>query len=137
MTLIRTFRPDAVMTMDPTVLLIDRFIQHTDHRAAGLAAVDAVYPAARNPMAFPHLALGGLAAHSVRWVYLFWTDKPDAWVDTTETIDVKVAALREHASQIRKPEELEGRVREWGREAGEAIGVPAADAFRLIDLGSR
>ena len=49
-------------------------INHTDHRAAGMAAVDAVYPAARNPMAFPWLARCGLAAHKVRRLYLFWSD---------------------------------------------------------------
>ena len=51
---IRTFRPDAVLATDPSVLFYgDGGINHTDHREAGLAAVDAVYPAARNPMAFP------------------------------------------------------------------------------------
>ena len=51
---------------------------HTDHRAAGMAAVDAVYPAARNPMAFPALARSGLAAHIVRRLYLFWSNHADA-----------------------------------------------------------
>jgi hypothetical protein len=58
-------------------LMIDH--HHTDHRAAGIAAIDAVYPAARNPMAFPWLARGGFAAHKVRRVYLFWSDRPDAF----------------------------------------------------------
>jgi LmbE family N-acetylglucosaminyl deacetylase len=133
--LIRTFRPDSVLTMDPTVLIHrEGFIQHTDHRAAAMAAVDAVYPAARNPMAFPHLALGGLPAHDVRWVYLFWTDEPTAWVDVSETIDVKIAALREHRSQLRRPEELEQRIRDWARESGTEIGTEAAEAFRVLDL---
>ena len=133
-TLIRAFRPDAVVTMDPTVFLVRDFIQHTDHRAAAAAACDAVYPAARNAMAFPQLALDGLAPHAVRWVYLFWTNDPNAWVDITDTIEVKLAALRDHVSQIRKPEELEERVREWAHTAGEAIGSEAGDAFRVIDL---
>lgn len=134
--LIRSFRPDAVMTMDPTVLIHeDGYVQHTDHRAAGMAALDAVYPAARNPMAFPHLAVDeGLAAHEVKWLYLFFTDRADAWIDTTETIDTRIAALREHRSQLRAPDELEGRIREWGREAGERIGAGAADAFRVVEL---
>ncbi len=134
--LIRTFRPDAVMAMDPTVLIHeDGYVQHTDHRAAGMAALDAVYPAARNPMAFPHLANHeGLPAHEVKWLYLFFTDRPDAWIDTTDTIDVRIAALREHRSQLRQPDELEARMREWGREAGERIGAAAADAFRVVEL---
>lgn len=135
--LIRTFKPDAVACMDPTVLIHDDgYIQHTDHRAAALAACDAVYPAARNPMAFPRLAIDeGLDAHAVTWLYLFWSDKPTAWVDTSTTIDVRIAALREHKSQISEPDKLEERVREWGREAGESIGTAAADAFRVVELG--
>jgi LmbE family N-acetylglucosaminyl deacetylase len=61
---IRTVRPDAVLTSDPEVLFHgDGGINHTDHRAAGMAAVDAVFPAARNPMAFPWLVREGLEAH--------------------------------------------------------------------------
>jgi LmbE family N-acetylglucosaminyl deacetylase len=67
---IRTFKPDVVMATDPEVIFgDDGGINHADHRAAGLAAVDAVYPAARNPMAFPWLARDGLAAHKVRRLY--------------------------------------------------------------------
>ena len=135
--LVRTFKPNAVLCMDPTVLIHDDgYIQHTDHRASAMAACDAVYPAARNPMSFPHLAIDeGLAAHTVTWLYLFWTDRPTAWVDTTGTIDVRVAALREHGSQINKPEELEERVRKWAREAGAMVGTAAADAFRIVEIG--
>src|SRR5262245_59156326 len=64
---IRRFRPDAVFTHDPDVTVYSRGgINHTDHRAAGIAAIDAVYPAARNPMAFPHLSRSGLAPQRVR-----------------------------------------------------------------------
>jgi LmbE family N-acetylglucosaminyl deacetylase len=135
--LLRTFRPDAVATMDPTVLIhADGYVQHTDHRAAAMAAVDAVYPAARNAMAFPHLAIDeGLDPHTVKRLYLFWTDKQTAWVDVSETIDVKLAALREHVSQIREPEELEERIRGWAKEEGERVGVAAAETFRIVDVG--
>ena len=134
--IIRAFAPDAVATIDPTVTFHrNGFIQHTDHRAAGMAAIDAVYPAARNPMAFPHLAREGLAAHSVRWVYLFWTDTPTVWYDVVETLDVKFAALREHASQIRDPDALEERIRARAAEEGERVGTAFAESFRVIDLG--
>ena len=102
---IRTFRPDAVLATDPEAVFHEGGgVNHTDHRAAGIAAVDAVYPAARNPMAFPALARDGLAAHAVRRLYLFWSERPDAWVDVTATLDRKLAALAEHRSQIRDPE---------------------------------
>ena len=130
---IRTFRPDAVLATDPEVLFHgDGFVNHADHRAAGMAAVDAVYPAARNPMAFPWLAREGLNKHVVRRLYLFWSNQPSAWVDVRDTIGRKIDALRAHASQIREPERLEARIRDWAREEGERIGSAAAEAFRVI-----
>ncbi|HEX5822984.1 MAG TPA: PIG-L deacetylase family protein [Candidatus Limnocylindrales bacterium] len=130
---IRTFRPDAVLATDPTVLFY-KFggVNHTDHREAGLAAVDAVYPAARNPMAFPALARSGLAAHRVKRLYLFWPNEPNTRIDVTATIDRKIAALIAHASQIREPARLEERIRAWAAEEGEPIGVAAAEALRLV-----
>lgn len=130
---IRTFRPDAVLTQDPDVLIHPGGgINHTDHRAAGIAAIDAVYPAARNPMAFPALARGGLAAHRVRRLYLFWTAQPTAWVDVSATIGRKVDALRAHASQIHEPDGLAVRIGEWAAEDGARIGTSAAEDFRVV-----
>ena len=130
---IRTFRPDAALATDPEVLFHgDGFVNHADHRAAGMAAVDAVYPAARNPMAFPWLVREGLDKHVVRRLYLFWSNSPTAWVDVTATIGRKIDALRAHASQIREPERLEARIRDWAREEGERLGSDAAEAFRVI-----
>jgi LmbE family N-acetylglucosaminyl deacetylase len=130
---IRTFRPDAVLATDPDVLFYrDGGVNHTDHRAAGMAAVDAVYPAARNPMAFPWLARSGLDKHVVRRLYLFWSNQPTAHVDVTATIRRKVDALLAHASQIHEPEKLDARMREWAKESGSVIGVEAGEAFRVV-----
>ena len=130
---IRAFRPDAVLTHDPEVLFHeDEGINHTDHRAAGLAAVDAVYPAARNPMAFPWLARDGLVSHEVRRLYLFWSNHPSVYVDVTATLDRKLAALRAHASQLKDPDDTERWVRHWAAEVGATIGVAAGERLRLI-----
>ena len=130
---IRTFRPDAVLATDPETVFHGRFgVNHTDHRAAGMAAVDASYPAARNPMAFPWLARGGLAPQRVNRLYLFWSNQPDAWIDVSATLDRKLEALRAHASQISDMAALEQRVRDRAAEQGAALGVAAADAFRVI-----
>ena len=130
---IRTFKPDAVLCTDPEAIFHrGGGVNHTDHRAAGMAAVDAVYPAARNPMAFPALARGGLDKHVVRRLYLFWSERPDVWIDITDTVDRKLDALAAHASQIREPAKLEQRIREWAAEEGEPVGVAAAEALRLI-----
>ncbi len=130
---IRTFRPDAVLATDPQNLFPrDAGINHTDHRAAGFAAIDAVYPAARNPMAFPSLARAGLAAHKVRRLYMFWTNDPTVRVDISATVVRKLDALRAHASQIKDFDRIEGWTRESSGSLGKDIGVEAAEGFHLI-----
>jgi LmbE family N-acetylglucosaminyl deacetylase len=130
---IRTFKPDAVLATDPDTLFYGNDgVNHVDHRAAGMAAVDAVYPAARNPMAFPWLARSGLAKHEVRRLYLFWSNEPTARVDVTDFVDRKIAALQAHVSQLQEPEKIEGWVREGAAERGKLIGVEYAEAFRVV-----
>ena len=130
---IRTFKPDAVLATDPETLFYgDGGVNHADHRAAGIAAVDAVYPAARNPMSFPWLAREGLGSHRVRRLYLFWSNHSTARVDVTATLDRKLDALRAHASQIKDPSRIEAWIRPWAAEEGARIGVAAAEAFRVI-----
>jgi LmbE family N-acetylglucosaminyl deacetylase len=130
---IRTFKPDAVFTCDPEVVIHrGGGVNHTDHRAAGIAAVDAVYPASRNPMAFPGLHRQGLGAHRVRRLYLMWSNEPDVWIDVSSTAERKVEALRAHASQLRDPEGVFARVRGRLAEQGACVGVAAAEAYRLV-----
>ncbi len=130
---IRTFRPDAVLATDPETLFHgDGGVNHTDHRAAGMAAVDAVYPAARNPMAFPSLARSGLGAHVVRRLYLFWSNHATVHVDIATTLERKIEALRAHSSQLRDPDALADRIRDWAREEGTPIGAAAAESLRLV-----
>jgi LmbE family N-acetylglucosaminyl deacetylase len=130
---IRAFRPDAVICGDPEVVIhAGGSVNHTDHRAAAMAAVDAVYPASRNPMAFSWLARGGLEAHRVRRIYLMWSNTPDAWVDVSATADRKIEALRCHATQLHDPEAVFTRVRERMAEAGARIGAAAAEAYRVV-----
>jgi LmbE family N-acetylglucosaminyl deacetylase len=130
---IRTFRPDAVLCGDPEVVVYrGGGINHTDHRAAAIAALDAVYPAARNPMAFPWLTRQSLPAHRVRRVYMMWPNQPDVWIDVSATADRKIEALRAHASQLHDPEAVFARVRARLAEQGAQIGVPAAEAYRLV-----
>ena len=64
---IRRFRPQRVLTQSPEIWWRRLPASHPDHRAAGEAAVAAVYPDARNPFAHPELlAEEGLEAWSVR-----------------------------------------------------------------------
>ena len=130
---IRTFKPDAVLATDPETLFYrDGGVNHTDHRAAGMAAVDAVYPAARNPMTFPDLARHGLAAHKIRRLYLFWSERSNIRLDVSATLERKIEALRAHASQIHDADAMAGRIRSWAAEEGVAIGAAAAESLRLV-----
>ena len=132
---IRTFRPDAVLATDPETLFYrDGGINHTDHRAAGIAAVDAVYPAARNPMAFPWLARGGLAAHRVRRLYLFWSEparRLGRHVARPST--ARSPRSRAHASQIQRPEGLADADPRVGGRGGRADrGGRRRGALRVV-----
>ncbi len=131
---IRRFRPEVVVCSDPTVVWSgNTYINHPDHRAAGTAALDAVFPAAGQPNLFEELEAEGLKAFKPRKVYVMGWQQTEQFVNITDTIDVKVAALRAHVSQMNgwDPEPM---VKE--RAAGVARGkeMEYAEAFRVINL---
>jgi LmbE family N-acetylglucosaminyl deacetylase len=134
---IRQVRPDRVVASSPErdYLRIGR--SHPDHRAVGSATLDAVYPDARNPFAFPVLlAEEGLEAWTVPSVWIMGTASPDHYVDVTATFARKIAALRAHESQHPHPEQLEGRLRQWLGGTAAAAGFPEghlAESFRVLD----
>jgi LmbE family N-acetylglucosaminyl deacetylase len=104
---IRQLRPDRVVCPTPERNYARMGASHPDHRAVGAAALDAVYPDARNPFAFPGLlAEEKLKPWTVREVWIAGSPAPNRHVDITETFGRKVAALRCHASQISDPDGL-------------------------------
>lgn len=116
---IRQFRPDIVVSSDPTQLFGDNNINHPDHRAAGQIVVDAVFPAAGNPLYFPELLQEeGLAPHSVKEVWLSVTPQPNTILDVTPYWEKKIAALHHHVTQIGDMNALDERMR--GRRAAES-----------------
>jgi LmbE family N-acetylglucosaminyl deacetylase len=132
---IRYFRPDTVICFDPTRLFVgNRYINHPDHRATGQAALDAIAPVAAMPLVFVELREEGLEPHRVREVLVASTLDPDTWVDITDTIDLKIEALRQHASQFPDGWDPGDMLREWATESGKKIGVPYAEAFRRFVL---
>lgn len=110
---IRQVRPQVVITCDPTNFFPSHYyINHADHRAAGQATLEAVYPAARSALYFPELSQQeGLEPHKVLEVYVSGTLHPNITVDITEFFNQKVAALSEHRSQIKDITALEERMR--------------------------
>ncbi len=131
---IRAFRPDTVISTDPETVFRKggRGINHADHRAAGMAAADAIFPAARNPMSFPGLVREGLLPHRVRRLYLSGSNEPTVRVDIGDRLERKLEALRCHVSQGAGGDESLANVRKRAASEGEAIGVAAAEAFRLV-----
>jgi LmbE family N-acetylglucosaminyl deacetylase len=133
---IRRFRPEVVVCADPTVVWVgDFYINHPDHRAAGFAAVDAIFPASGQPHIFEDLAAEGLTAHKVRKVFVSnWRDGSH-WVSIDDTIDVKVAALRAHKSQM-EGWDVEKNIKEWAAERAKDHGMQYAEIYRVVTLES-
>ncbi|MGC5013720.1 PIG-L deacetylase family protein [Streptosporangium sp. DT93] len=136
---IRQVRPDLVITHCPE--RNHRFIapSHPDHRAVGGCALDAVYPDARNPYAFPELLRDeGLEAWTVGEVWLNGSPAPDHHVDVTDTFDRKLAALRSHVSQVGHQhdfeESLRGHFSRIAVEAGFGSGHYIESFQRVVTL---
>lgn len=135
--LIRQHRPHIVMTIDPW----RHYQLHPDHRAAGQAAMDAIY-AAREWRIFPEQLVGEVEPWRVEETYLFWTGDADYWEDISESIETRISALARHASQVgldteRLAERIRKRTREAGkraREAHERPGYEHAEAFKRIQF---
>jgi LmbE family N-acetylglucosaminyl deacetylase len=133
---IRRFRPEVVVCGDPTIVWSgDDYINHPDHRAAATAALDAVFPAAGQPNLFQELEAEGLQAHKPRKVFVTGWSQTDLYVNITETIDIKVAALRAHLSQM-GDWDPEPRIKEWAAERGRGKEMPYAEGFRVVTLVS-
>ncbi|MCJ7623316.1 MAG: PIG-L family deacetylase [Anaerolineaceae bacterium] len=131
---IRRFRPEVVITADPTRLFgSDTRINHPDHRAAGIAALDAVFPAAGQPNLFQELEQEGLKAFKPCKVYVSAWDGANLFVNIEETIDTKIAALRAHKSQM-KDWDPEGPIKEWAAERAKGKEMGFAETFRVITL---
>ena len=126
--IIRERQPQIVLAIDP----FRRYQLHPDHRAAGQAALDAVW-SAREWYLFPEQLVGEREPWRVTEAYLFWPEAPDYWEDVTETVDKRVEALRCHASQIgNRADKLEERVREGLRSTAKDHGLDYAEAFKKI-----
>ena len=135
---IRQVRPERVVTQSPERNLEFIYASHPDHLATGEAAVDAVYPDARNPFAHPELLdVEGLEPWSVAelWIMGPGGDHAGVAVDTTATVERKVAALMCHKSQMPDPDGVGQRVRDWARGNAELAGLAegrSAELFRVI-----
>ena len=135
---IRQQKPDIVITNDPTSRWsTNGGINHPDHRAIGDAAMDAVYPSARDRHTFVELWRDeGLEPHKVKQVYLAGTNDPNFRVDITEVFDKKIAAIRQHVSQVKDPDGLLKRLRDnFDQELSSKLGPPVyTESFHVLTL---
>ncbi len=136
---IRLLRPDRVVCQSPERNYARMGASHPDHRAVGSAALDAVYPDARNPFAFRELLdEEKLEPWTVREVWISGSPSPTTYIDITETFPRKVAALRCHVSQISDPDGLERFLRDWLSRAAVQGGLAPgrlAEAFQVLQTG--
>ncbi|HEY8992502.1 MAG TPA: PIG-L deacetylase family protein [Candidatus Microsaccharimonas sp.] len=132
---IRTIKPDVVVTLDPTLVYSARagIINHPDHRAAGQAVLDAVFPLARDHLTFPELFAENYLPHKTATILLINFDSGNFSVDITETFDLKERALKAHASQFG---DLEGStwLRDMATYHGTQSGHELAESFVRIDI---
>jgi LmbE family N-acetylglucosaminyl deacetylase len=130
---IRRWRPAVLFTHDPEHPY-PPYLTHRDHRIVGRAALDAVYPLARDRLAFPEQADEGLQPHAVSGPWLFSSDRPTHHVDSTDGFERKIAARLAHVSQTHNAEALRRAWRERAARTGAAVGLPLAEAFVVLAL---
>lgn len=133
---IRAMAPDVVVTHDPW----QHYQLHPDHRATGLAAVDAVV-SAREPLAYPDTEF---PAHRPEALLLWSADTPDhAEPVTPEWFHKKVEALLCHSSQgvttmgdagssAERRVAFIDRLALWHANNGEQFGIGPAETFKKI-----
>ena len=135
--IIRLERPDILVTCDPKTLYVgDNRINHPDHRAAGQVVLDAVFPAAGNPLFFPELLKEeGLRPHTPKEIWISGTLEPNVRADVTELWETKLQALFEHRSQIGEQEAFKQRMLSRRTPDSTPENPRYEEVFRRIVLG--
>ena len=133
----RKLRPTRVICLSPERSWTPEYNisgYHPDHLAAGVATIDALYPASQNGWDFPELLGEGWKPHKVREVYFAGAPTSNVAVDISAVIDQKVAALRAHTSQLADHfSEIEAEVRAWAAETGKKYGMAYAEEFHRAE----
>ena len=132
--IIRQYKPDVVLIGNPEAWFYgNEYVNHPDHRAAAQAACEAVFPSAGTRLIFTGLLEAGYEPHNVKKLYVHGTEKPDTWVDISESMDIKVKALQQHASQI-PVDEVEKWMKDWAREDAKDKDFEYAESYRVMKL---
>jgi LmbE family N-acetylglucosaminyl deacetylase len=132
---LRQYRPHTVFVHDP---YRTQGFQHRDHRMAGIATTDAVYPYARDHLHFADQITGeGLEPHRVRELWYWGMDQPNVIVDVTDGIERQIAALIRHESQvpgfnIPAGQTIGDRVKKNAAEHADGYGFQYGALFRRL-----
>jgi LmbE family N-acetylglucosaminyl deacetylase len=131
----RQLRPDVVIAMSFDLTWSDEGpVNHADHRAVGLAALDACRDAA-NEWVFPE---AGPAWNGIKAAYVVGSSVPTHFVDVSATIEAGVASLREHRAYLEglgrdfDPDEF---LRNMAGYVGLGAGCEYAVAFHRYPMG--
>lgn len=125
---IRTYKPEIVATADP----YRRYLWHRDHRITGQVTLDAIYPYARDHLAYPDLWEQGYQPHKVKEVLLWGSEAPNYRVNITDTFDIKLTALRCHKSQVGR--QAEEWLRQMAHEMAKGTKFELAEAFHRVEV---
>jgi len=132
--IIRQYKPEVVITGNPEAWFYDNeYVNHPDHRAAAQAACEAVFPSAGTRLIFTDLLEEGYEPHNVKRLYIHGSKKPDTWIDISKTINMKIEALKKHASQV-PVDEVGKWMREWAKGEGKKKGLDFAEAYKVMIL---
>ncbi len=128
---IRIYRPDIVVTLDP----YRKYVWHRDHRIAGQVVLDAVFPYARDHLAYTDMLAEGLEPHKVKEMYFTASEDVNVRLDITDTFDIKMSALACHRSQVgERIAELRDGLFLRAEDAAQGTPYKLAEAFHYVDL---
>jgi LmbE family N-acetylglucosaminyl deacetylase len=133
---IRRIRPQLIFCPNPDRYVVgDGYINHPDHRNAGLVALEAIFPAADNPMFYPDMMDEGYLPHKISQLYIVGHDVPNVEVDITDVADEKIEVILCHVSQIAEPETAIERWKEgWGERQADGE-LRHYERFRCLRFG--
>jgi len=133
---IRRIRPELIICTDPDRYFVgEGYINHPDHRNAGLIAIEAIFPAADNPMFYPDMADEGYLPHKIKYLYVHGHSEPSLRVDITAELSTKVEAILCHKSQFEDPEKAKARWLETWGEKQEDGSLRYFEAFKVMKFG--
>lgn len=137
---IRRARPDLVIGTTFDVTFPGGILNQADHRAVGLATVDACADAG-NRWIFPELVDDGLEPWHVRLLAVGGSQRPTHYVDVTGHLDDAIESLEEHRQynaalpdDFPKPPQLLGQILGSG---GEAVPDPDVEHALLLEVFRR